>query len=175
MISAFNYAEAYAFYSKYIYNRKLFDLLIEHNLKSTGCIPSVYWELFGSILTGSKGSDGYGSDLMGYEIKSATLSNTSYEYQYHLNSGLEKLQEDKEVDHIYCKYSADYKEVDVYWLKGERLTKKIDEWIPQYIENYDSKNPKQRFRRGVNHNFVTKHGILIMQISNCQVKYTYSS
>lgn len=170
----FNYQDAYAYYLKYIYNQVLFELLSCHNLKSTGCIPSVHWELFGSILTGCNGSGGYGADLKGYEIKSATLSNTSYEYQYHLNSGLEKLHEDKKVDHIYFKYSADYKDVNVYCLKGELLTDKINGWVPEYKKNYDSSDKKQRFRRGVNHNFVVEHGTLVMQISECKLKYTYT-
>ena len=175
MIPAFNYTKAYAFYNEHIFNQNLFALLIEHNLNSTGCIPSVYWELFGSILTGSNGSIGYGSDLCGYEIKSATYSNTSYEYQYHLNSGLDKLQEDKKVDHIYCKYTADYKNVDVYFLKGNQLAPLIEEWIPKYKTNYDSQNTKQRFRKGVVHTFVKQHGSLIMQIVNCQLKYTHAT
>ena len=89
---------AFDFYQTHINRLDFFTLLKEHNLKTSGSVPSITWELFGSILTGQKGKGGYGADLEGNEIKSA-ISGSAFEYQYHLNTGLDKLNEDQAVDH----------------------------------------------------------------------------
>ena len=66
----------------------------EDNLEASDSVLSIAWELFGSILTGKKGTAGYGADLDGIEIKSA-IAGSSFEYQYHLHTGLAKLKEDQ--------------------------------------------------------------------------------
>ena len=43
---------AFVFYSRHIYDEEKINLLRSHNLKVAGHVPSVLWELFGSILTG---------------------------------------------------------------------------------------------------------------------------
>ena len=102
----FNVKEAYDYYKKFVRNEERFQLLEKHNFKLAGCVPSVDWELFGSILTGDQGKDGYGSDLGKHEVKSA-VEHASFEYQYHLNAGEHKLNEDMVVDHIFNSYSPD--------------------------------------------------------------------
>lgn len=63
---------AFEFYSSHIYDEALVALLQKYNLKVAGSVPSVKWELFGALLTGSIGAGGIGADLVGWEVKSAT-------------------------------------------------------------------------------------------------------
>lgn len=165
-----NFHAAFDYYQDHIYRSDFFTLLESHNLKISGSIPSVAWELFGSILTGQKGVEGYGTDLDGIEIKSAKTG-SGFEYQYHLNSGLEKLEEDMQVDHFFCCYSSDYSNVKVYHLPGEELAPDFfAKWIPLYKKNYSKKVDKskrrQRFRKSVSNGFVTQNGTCVMEIEN---------
>ena len=45
---------AFDFYQTHINRSDFFTLLKEHNLKTSGSVPSITWELFGSILTGKR-------------------------------------------------------------------------------------------------------------------------
>jgi len=73
-------AEAFAYYAKHINREERFRLLREHNLRVAGSIHPIDWELFGSILTGDQGRQGYGSDLNEHEVKSAAIG-SSFEHQ----------------------------------------------------------------------------------------------
>jgi len=171
---------AFDFYQKHINRLDFFQLLKERNLKTSGSVPSIAWELFGSILTGKRGKSGYGTDLEGIEIKSA-ITGGSFEYQYHLNTGLEKLEEDQAVDHFFCSYSADYQSFQVFFAKGEQLSSFFNKWIPEYLSNYnkmepsasmdssnmaDSSKRRQRFRRSIPYGWVVKNGMPIMTVKD---------
>ena len=161
-------SEAYAFYAEYIYQPALFKLLEDHNLKIAGAVQPVVWELFGSILTGCIGSSGYGSDLDGVEVKSAKKGG-SFEYQYHLNTGLKKLEEDQHVSHLFCVYTPDYREVLVYHIEGSSLAEKFQQWIPEYKKNYaldGSSSRRQRFRKSIAYGLVQDMGEIVMTIEN---------
>jgi hypothetical protein len=115
------------------------SIIIQTNedvVETSGFVPSITLELFGSILTGQKGKSGYGADLEGIEIKSA-IAGSSFEYQYHLNTGLDKLKEDQVVDHFFCSYSADYQSFQVYFAEGKSVSPFFSNWIPQYIKKYN--------------------------------------
>ena len=175
-----HFQAAFNFYQKHINRSEFFMLLKERNLKTSGSVPSIAWELFGSILTNRKGKVGYGADLEGVEIKSAMIG-SSFEYQYHLNTGLEKLRDDQVVDHFFCSYSADYQSFKVFFAKGETLSPFFNKWIPEYQLNYNkmdvttsmnpaiSKDPsmrRQRFRRSIPFGWVIKNGILMMAVND---------
>lgn len=161
----FQHAEAYSFYKKFIYRKELQELLHEYELHVAGSVPSVIWELFGAILTGDKGKKGYGSDLKEHEIKSA-LEGGSFEYQYHLRGGQQKLTEDMGVKHLFISYSKDYKNVEVRILPGESLKEKFSAWMPKLVENYSGPNRKQRYRKSIPFGIVKLNGKLIMKIQN---------
>ncbi len=161
----FQYTEAYSFYQKFIYREELQKLLHDYELHVAGSVPSVIWELFGAILTGDKGKKGYGSDLRDHEIKSA-IDGSSFEYQYHLRGGQQKLTEDMGVKHLFISYSKDYRCVEVRVLMGESLKEKFLAWLPQLVENYAGPNPRQRYRRNVPLGFVKSNGKLIMKIKD---------
>ena len=171
---------AFDFYQTHINRSDFFALLNEHNLKTSGSVPSITWELFGSILTGKKGKSGYGSDLEGIEIKSA-ISRSSFEYQYHLNTGLDKLKEDQVVDHFFCSYSADYQSFQVYFAKGKSVSPFFSNWIPQYIKNYnkaedatsvEASERRQRFRRSIPFGWVSKNALLVMEVKEGKLVFT---
>lgn len=161
--SKYHTQKAYDFYRKFVYNEELQALLHKHKRHVAGSVPSIYWELFGAILTGDKGKDGYGSDLEHYEIKSS-VEGASFEYQYHLHGGKQKLVEDTQVDHVFFSYSPDYKNVDVRLVKGEALKTKFDSWMPGLVKNYNGKNRKQRYRKSISFGTVREKGELILQV-----------
>ena len=143
-----NIKDAYEYYSEHINRTERFELLEEHQLPVVGSVPSIDWELFGSILTGSKGTPGYGTDLENYEVKSAT-EGSSFEYQYHLHGGISKLNEDMKVDHIFISYSKDYKHVTVRLVKGATLATEFESWRAGLLENYSGEDPRQRYRKSI--------------------------
>lgn len=167
-----HFRDAFYFYQVHINRAEFFKLLKEHNLKTSGSVPSITWELFGSILTGQKGKSGYGADLEGIEIKSA-IAGSSFEYQYHLNTGLDKLKEDQIVDHCFCSYATDYQSFHVYFVEGKLLSPFFSNWIPQYLKNYnksenatsvEASERRQRFRRSIPFGWISKNARLIMEV-----------
>ncbi len=168
-----NIDDAFLIYKKHIYDKEKIYLLGKHNLKIAGCVPSVLWELFGATLTGRLGNGVIGADLKGWEVKSAKKG-ASFEYQYHLNTGLSKLKEDCVVSHLFCSYSESYNDVAVRAIKGSKLKGKyFDEWLPLYRENYDKDVPagkrRQRFRKSISNGYVESHGLIIMNIVNGEI------
>ncbi len=171
---------AFEFYQIHINRTEFFQLLRERGLKTSGSVPSIAWELFGSILTGKKGTAGYGADLDGIEIKSAIAGN-SFEYQYHLHTGLAKLKEDQSVEHFFCSYAPDYQSFQVYFVSGKALDSEyFTEWIPLYQKNYGkeegteviaSNKRRQRFRKSVSNGFVTKNGNLVMEVKDGELNF----
>lgn len=66
-------------------------------VRSAGKVISSDWEVFASILVKDVGKKlGKGVDLSEHEVKSAE-NGGSYEYQYHKDTGKQKLREDAEV------------------------------------------------------------------------------
>ena len=160
-----NIKDAYLYYSKHINRTERFELLEEHQLPVAGSVPSIDWELFGSILTGSKGTPGYGADLENYEVKSATEGN-SFEYQYHLHGGIAKLEEDMKVDHIFISYSSNYRDVTVRLVKGEDLADEFESWRAGLLENYSGDTRRQRYRKSIAFGLIKELGQIVVQIED---------
>lgn len=155
--------EAYDFYKKFIYNEEKQVLLTKHNFRIAGSVPSVDWELFGAILTGDDGKGGYGSDLLHHEIKSS-VGVSSFEYQYHLHGGEQKLLDDAIVNHLFISYSPDYKNIEVRLVQGSFLKSKFQSWLSALRKNYRGNNPRQRYRRSIPYGTVKKEGKLMMKV-----------
>ena len=160
-----NIKDAYQYYSKHINRTERFELLEEHQLPVAGSVPSIDWELFGSILTGSKGTPGYGADLENYEVKSAT-EGSSFEYQYHLHGGISKLEEDMKVDHIFISYSSNYRDVTVRLVKGKDLATEFESWRAGLLENYSGEAPRQRYRKSIAFRLIQEVGQIVLQIED---------
>jgi transcriptional regulator with XRE-family HTH domain len=165
--------EAYYFYKKHIHDEEKIKLLRDNDLKVSGSVSSVMWELFGAILTGKSGAGLTGADLQGWEVKSAKDMG-SFEYQYHLNTGAEKLKEDSSVNHLFFTYSETYMDIDVRAIKGSALADQFfKKWEPEYHKNYDQNAPtnqrRQRFRKNIPYAHVEKNGVVIFRIRNGKI------
>jgi len=160
---------AFRFYSRHIYDKEKMDLLSQHKLPIAGSVPSVLWELFGALLTGRGGTGATGADLQGWEVKSAS-ENGSYEYQYHLNTGANKLAEDCVVNHLFCSYSNQYRNVVVKAMNGSELAEEFfKSWMPSYQQNYTASEQRvrrQRFRKSIGFQVVQRRGTPILTIEN---------
>lgn len=163
MSKSFNEREAYNFYRRHILNIEKQMLLRRYNFSVAGSVSFVDWELFAAIFTGEKKRATSGADLHRYEVKSAIMGN-SFEYQYHLNSGLNKIEEDKSVDHIFVSYSRDYRNVQIRLVQGDELSDTFTGWVTGLKKNYAGVNKKQRYRKSISDGKVDKMGAVVMQI-----------
>lgn len=163
-----NIDNAFEFYSRCINDNYKIDLYKDRDMKIAGTVSSSDWELFASLITGRRGDGITGSDLLGWEVKSAKRGG-SYEYQYHLNTGEEKLNDDCNVNHIFFSYSETYENVIVKAIKGSELAENFFlKWKPDYINNYDKSVPKsqrrQRFRKSIPFKYIEQHAITVLEI-----------
>ncbi len=128
------------------------------------------WEVFASMLVNDVGLKlAAGIDLTNYEVKSAKRKG-SYEYQYHKNSGREKLIKDAEVGHLFFEYANDLSEINLRYLHGSQLAVYFEKWLkefPQKREEYEG----QRFRKQVPYGFVAKNGKLLMTLKDGEVAF----
>lgn len=124
------------------------------------------WEVFASMLVKDLGRKfGSGIDLANHEVKSAK-SGCSYEYQYHKNTGRDKLSSDRIVGHLFFEYSDTLDRVDLRYLHGSQLSNFFDTWLSAYPDPYP-----QRYRKSIPYGFVKKHGQLLMTIERGEVTY----
>jgi hypothetical protein len=122
------------------------------------------WEVFASMLVKDLGRKfGAGIDLANYEVKSAKRGG-SYEYQYHKNTGLEKLARDTEVGHLFFDYFDNLREVDLRYLHGSKLSQYFGRWMDEYPNPYP-----QRYRKNIPYGFVKQNGILLMTLKDGEV------
>jgi hypothetical protein len=163
--------EAYSFYKTSIlgYSQNKARAYEQYGFSLQGSIGSKDWEVFSAILLDDKARIGDGADLEHYEVKSATTG-SSFEYQYHRNHGLDKLTEDRNVDHIFVARSKDYTNVEVWWVERTKMVPVFDKWLPALVENYETAG-RQRFRRSVTYGFVRAHGTLLLEISFGELSY----
>ena len=167
--------KAIEIYKSHILDEEKSELLKTYGLKVAGSVSSVIWELLGAVLTERSGHGITGADLQGWEVKSAKTGG-SYEYQYHLNSGSAKLDEDGEVNHLFCSYSETYKDVTVRVMRGSDLAERyFKAWKPDYLKNYDNSVPdsqrRQRFRKSISHGYVESNGVLVLKIEEGELVY----
>ncbi len=124
------------------------------------------WEVFASMLVNDLGTKlGAGVDLANYEVKSAKRG-ASYEYQYHKNTGLEKLSKDVEVGHLFFEYFENLNEVHLRYLHGSQLAAFFGKWRDEYPNPYP-----QRYRKSIPYGFVGQNGKLLMSIKNGEVVF----
>lgn len=158
--------EAYSFYKKYIleYSQNKAEIYEQYGFSLQGSIGSKDWEVFAAILLNDRARRGDGADLVNYEVKSAVMSG-SFEYQYHRNRGLDKLTDDRAVDHIFVARSENYTNVEVWLIERTKMIPTFDRWLPELLQNYETAE-RQRFRRSVTYGFVKSQGIRLLEISD---------
>ncbi len=124
------------------------------------------WEVFASMLVKDLGRKfGAGIDLANYEVKSAKRG-SSYEYQYHKNSGREKLARDIEVGHLFFDYFDNLKEVDLRYSHGSNLKQFFQTWLEEYPNPY-----QQRYRKNIPYEWVKNNGILLLTLKDGEVVF----
>lgn len=165
-VPSINAPAAFAFYKRFIldYSQDKAAIYAQYGFTLQGSIGFKDWEVFAAILMGDRASPGDGADLENYEVKSALIGN-SFEYQYHRNRGLEKLQDERAVDHLFIARSSTYRGVEVWLVDRAKLVTTFDRWLPELQENYRAES-RQRFRRSVTYRFVTTRGDKLMHIKN---------
>jgi hypothetical protein len=158
--------EAYSFYKTYIldYSRDKAEIYERYGFSSQGSVGSKDWEVFAAILLNDRARRGDGADLMNYEVKSAVIGG-SFEYQYHRNRGLDKLTDDRDVDHIFVSRSESYANVEVWLIERNKMISTFDRWLPELLQNYETAE-RQRFRRSVTYGFVRSQGIRLLEVSD---------
>ena len=128
------------------------------------------WELFAAILLkSSKNAETkYGHDLVAAEVKSARVG-SSFEYQYHLNTGVAKLDAEHTIDHVFVSY--DESSVTVRLISGQILQPIFESWREGLLSNYDASNPsrRQRFRKNIPHGVVIREGQILLRLEGDQL------
>ena len=163
--------EAYSFYRAYIleYSRNKAAIYEQYSFSLQGSVGSKDWEVFAAILVDDRARRGDGADLENYEVKSATIG-SSFEYQYHRNRGLNKLTDDRDVDHIFVARSETYMNVEVWLVERTKMLPTFDRWLPELLQNYETAE-RQRFRRSVTYVFVRSQGVRLLEISGGELSY----
>jgi hypothetical protein len=160
-----NLDEGLLFFNNFMYlplqeKKKIYE---SRNIRLGSMIPSSDWEVFASLLIGQKGngvSDGV--DLDGYEVKSLSEGTNYYEYQYHKNTGMQKLDDDIKVGHLFFSHSDFLRKVELRYIHGSVLSKDyFDVWKMNYPNPYP-----QRYRNGIPRNWVQTNGQLLMTIQD---------
>ena len=157
--------EAYGYYAEHILaplraKKPIYD---ERNIPMEGVVSFRDWEVMAAILAEDRGdASRSGSDLVNHEVKSAKEGG-SFEYQYHRNHGLEKLDHDLQIEHLYVIYQEGCLDVDVYSLTAEQFAEVGETWRPGLIENYRTA-ARQRYRKNMPRRKVLTEGRVVMRI-----------
>ncbi|KAA3656740.1 MAG: hypothetical protein DWQ04_30210 [Chloroflexi bacterium] len=164
--------QAYDFYKKYIlqHTTEKSKIYTQYGFTLQGSVGSKDWEVFAAILLDDKARPGDGADLMNHEVKSAIIG-SSFEYQYHKFHGVEKLEEDRKVDHVFIARGRDYLDIEIWLVNKLQMIIYFDAWLPELLENYKN-NLRQRFRRSVPYSHITQHGKLILTINEGKLIYS---
>jgi hypothetical protein len=164
--------DAYSFYRTYIleYSRDKAAIYERYGFSLEGSVGSKDWEVFAAILLNDRARTGDGADLENYEVKSAVIGG-SFEYQYHRNRGLNKLTDDRDVDHIFVARSEAYMNVEVWLVERTTMSPTFDRWLPELLQNYETAG-RQRFRRSVTYRFVRSQGVRLLEISAGELTYS---
>ena len=124
------------------------------------------WEVFASMIVNDLGRKfGAGVDLANYEVKSAKRGG-SYEYQYHKNTGRDKLLRDIEVGHLFFDHFNNLKEVDLRYSHGSELQSFFRTWLNEYPDPYP-----QRYRKSIPYDWVRRNGTLLMTLKDGEVAF----
>jgi hypothetical protein len=136
----------------------------------TGAALSSDWEVFASILLRDPGKKrAAGIDLSQYEVKSA-FARGSYEYQYHKNTGKEKLKRDTEVGHLFFDHQDNLRHVDLRYAHGTSMKEFFRQWLREYPNPY-----LQRYRKNIPFQWVKDNATLLMTLENGEVTYPATS
>jgi len=167
-----DFEKALMFFHAYMYGplQGKLRLYTARNVRSAGAAMSSDWEVFASILVRDVGKKlAAGIDLSEHEVKSAS-DGGSYEYQYHKNTGKEKLQKDVEVGHLFFDHRNNLRNVDLRYAHGSSMKEFFQKWLENYPDPYP-----QRYRKNIPFQWVKKNGMLLMTLTDGEVTYPESA
>ncbi len=164
-----DFEKALMFFHAYMYGplQGKLRLYAARHVRSTGAAMSSDWEVFASMLVRDLGQKlAAGIDLSNHEVKSA-VDQGSYEYQYHKDTGKEKLAHDMRVGHLFFDHSDNLRKVNLRYAHGSQLKEEfLQKWLEEYPDPYG-----QRYRKSIPFGWVKKNGILLMTITNGEVTF----
>jgi len=163
-----DFEKALMFFHAYMYGplQGKLRLYEARKVRPAGAAMSSDWEVFASILLRDPGKKrAAGIDLSQYEVKSA-FAGGSYEYQYHKDSGKEKLRRDVEVGHLFFDHEDNLRHVDLRYAHGNSMKGFFREWLREFPEPYG-----QRYRKSIPFNWVKENARLLMTLVNGEVTY----
>lgn len=124
------------------------------------------WEVFASILVRDVGKKlAAGIDLSENEVKSA-VEGGSFEYQYHKNTGKDKLRRDMEVGHLFFSHRDNLRHVALRYAHGTAMRDFFSAWLDGWPNPY-----RQRYRKNIPFGWVERNGVLLMELTNGEVSY----
>jgi hypothetical protein len=163
-----DFEKALMFFHAYMYGplQGKLRLYRARGVHSAGKALSSDWEVFASILVKDVGTKlTKGVDLSRYEVKSAE-DGGSYEYQYHKNTGKEKLRNDLNVGHLFFDHGDNLRKVDLRYASGKSLSSFFTTWLNEYPDPY-----LQRYRRSVPFGWVKENGTRLMSLRDGEIVY----
>jgi hypothetical protein len=98
-------------------------------------------------------------------VKSA-LAGGSYEYQYHKNTGTNKLRSDMKAGHLFFDHRNNLRHVDLRYAHGSSMKEFFEEWLREYPDPYP-----QRYRKNIPFQWVKKNAKLLMTLEEGEVTY----
>ncbi len=145
-------------------------LYAARHVRSAGTVMSSDWEVFASILVKDLGRRlAAGIDLSNNEVKSA-VEGGSYEYQYHKNTGVQKLAQDMKIGHLFFAHADNLRRVNLRYAHGGQLKEFFSKWLEEYPDPYP-----QRYRKNIPFGWVEKNGILLMSLVDGEVAFPTSA
>jgi hypothetical protein len=163
-----DFEKALMFFHAYMYGplQGKLRLYAARRVRSTGTTMSSDWEVFASILVKDLGRKlAAGIDLSNYEVKSA-VEGSSYEYQYHRNTGKEKLGLDMKIGHLFFAHADNLRKVNLRYAHGSQLERFFSKWVQEYPDPYP-----QRYRKNIPFRWVEKNGALLMSLIDGEVSF----
>jgi hypothetical protein len=135
-----DFEKALMYFHAYMYGLlqgklRLYDA---RGVRSAGKVMSSDWEVFASILVKDVGKKlGKGIDLSRHEVKSAEKGG-AYEYQYHKDTGRQKLRDDAQVAHLFFDHSDNLRKVELRYIDGRLMQKPyFGKWLREFPINSD--------------------------------------
>lgn len=162
------FEKALMFFHAYMYGplQGKLRLYAARQVRSAGTAMPSDWEVFASILLKDVGQKlSAGIDLTNYEVKSA-VEGSSYEYQYHKNTGKQKLAGDLKVGHLFFAHADNLRRVNLRYAHGSQMNAFFGKWFDEYPDPYP-----QRYRKSIPFGWVEKNGTLLMTMTDGEVTY----
>jgi len=164
-----NLRTAMKWYDDVIYDPKRDRLSASYGFSLSRAVNSTSWEIFAAMLLKLRKAGHSGEDLPGWEIKSARGDapdgSTRFNYEYYPLSGLQKLKNERSLQHMYIVYSDAYASVDVWVLPGQDLVPVFKVWKTAISEYLRLGRPNRRdVKKALPYGYVKAHGQQVMQI-----------